>query len=251
MKFKLTSQIESDKEQKKIRDMGLELFKKRPMTDEELLVNPGLFIRSGVLAKLLFLNEIYSMIIDIPGHVIEFGVWYGQSLTVFENLRAIYEPYNYSRKIVGFDTFEGYPEISINDKESEIINVGNYKLENGYEDFLIELVDYHEKENVMKHIKKHEIVKGDILKTFPLWLKNNPSSVFSLLYLDVALYEPTKNILENAIERLMPGGVIVFDEFNNENYPGETKAVLETLDFDKFLVSKSKFLPDRVIFQKK
>ena len=60
MKFKLTSQIESDKEQKKIRDMGLELFKKRPMTDEELLVNPGLFIRSGVLAKLLFLNEIYS-----------------------------------------------------------------------------------------------------------------------------------------------------------------------------------------------
>ena len=38
----------------------------------------------------------------------EFGVRYGQVLSTLLNLRGIYEPYNYLREIIGFDTFEGF-----------------------------------------------------------------------------------------------------------------------------------------------
>jgi hypothetical protein len=76
------------------------LFKERPMKDEYLLVNLSMFMRSGTLAKLLFLNEMYQKILELPGIVCEFGVWMGASTIALENLRAVYEPYNYQRRIV-------------------------------------------------------------------------------------------------------------------------------------------------------
>ena len=81
------------------------LFKQRPMSDEDLLVNLTMYMRSGSLAKLLFLNEVYQKIIHIPGSILEFGIWMGASTITFENLRAVYEPYNYQRRIIAFDTF--------------------------------------------------------------------------------------------------------------------------------------------------
>ena len=38
----------------------------------------------------------------------EFGVQYGLSLSLLLKLRSIYEPFNYSREIIIFDTFEGF-----------------------------------------------------------------------------------------------------------------------------------------------
>jgi hypothetical protein len=36
-------------------------------------------------------------------------------MALFTTLRNIYEPYNMSRKIIGFDTFEGFPSVSPQD----------------------------------------------------------------------------------------------------------------------------------------
>src|SRR6188768_4162623 len=80
-----------------LRQKLLKLFAERPLPDDELLVNLGLYIRSGALAKMLFLNELYEKIVPIPGVICEFGVWWGQSLVMFENLRAVHEPYNHTR----------------------------------------------------------------------------------------------------------------------------------------------------------
>ena len=90
-------------------------------------------MRSSALAKLLFLNEAYQLILDQPGMIVEFGTWWGQNLVVFENLRAIYEPFNQSRRVLGFDTFEGYPAISGKDRPSETIKVGGYKVAENYQ----------------------------------------------------------------------------------------------------------------------
>lgn len=78
---------------------------------DELLLNLGLFMRSSVLTKILFINEVYCLIKNTPGCIMEIGVWWGQNLILFENLRAIYEPFNQSRRVIGFDTFEGYPDV--------------------------------------------------------------------------------------------------------------------------------------------
>jgi hypothetical protein len=218
------------------------------MQDEELLVNLGLYMRSGALAKILFLNEMYQMILGLPGIVCEFGVWWGQSLVVFENLRAVYEPYNYTRSIVGFDTFSGYTEIGGEDRRSETISEGVYSVPMGYEEYLRSLLNYHEQENVSGHIRKHEVIKGDATKTAAQYFNQHAEALVALAFFDMALYEPTKACLEAIKPRLMKGSIVAFDELCNSSYPGETKAAMESLGVRDFSVRRSKFLPDRAYF---
>ena len=221
------------------------------MNDEELLVNLGFYMRSGALARLLFLDEIYRKIVGIPGHIFEFGVWWGQTVTTFENLRAIHEPYNHQRHIVAFDTFTGYPEVGDSDRRSDIISEGVYSVSENYEAYLQELLDYHEKENVMSHIKKHEIVKGDARQSAARWFAANPHAMVAMAFFDMALYEPTKACLEQIKPRLMPGSVVAFDQFNHKDYPGETRAALEVLGTEGYAIVNSSVLPDRVLFVKR
>lgn len=226
----------------------LELFKSRQISDEELMVNLAMYMRSGALARLLFVNELYQKIVDLPGAVMEFGIWWGQNLVLFENLRAVYEPYNHARRIVGFDTFSGYEGIGESDTRSEIISEGVYGVPKGYEAYLTDLLEYHRQENVLPHIRKYELVKGDAGKTSHAYFDEHPEQLVALAYFDMALYEPTKKALEAIRPRLVPGSVIAFDELNNADYPGETRAALEVLGLKDFTVQRSRFLPDRTYF---
>lgn len=240
----ITSQNPSSEKVLQAREKLFQLFRDRPMTDEELLVNLGMFMRSGPLARLLFMNEIYQQILPVPGSIFEFGVWFGQSLVLYENLRAVYEPYSV-RRVVGFDTFEGYRAIGQNDVRSEIITEGVYKVAEGYESYLGELLNYHEAENVMSHVKKHLVVKGDASVTCPAYLEQHPETVVALAYFDMALYEPTRKCLTAIMPRLVKGSIVVLDEFGHPDYPGETKAVMETFDLKRSAIRRSRFLPDR------
>jgi len=221
------------------------LFTNRPMDDEDLLVNLSMYMRSGSMAKLLFVNEIYQKVLNIPGAIFEFGIWMGATTIALENLRAVYEPYNHQRRIVAFDTFEGYVGIGKLDIRSKIIEEGVYTVSEGYEKYLEELLDYHEQENVMSHIKKHTLIKGDASITCPNYLEANPHILIALAYFDMALYEPTRKCLEVIMPRLIKGSVLVFDELCHPDYPGETQAVIEVLGSRNFEIQKSKFLPDR------
>jgi hypothetical protein len=246
-----TSQHSSSQAALLAREDLFRLFAERPLSDEELLVNLGLFMRSGALAKLLFLNEVYAEIVSIPGVVCEFGVWWGQTLAVFENLGAVYEPYNSTRRVIGFDTFSGYAGIGQHDKRSSGIAEGVYGLPEGYESYLDQVLSYHQAENVMSHVRRHELIKGDAAITCPKWFDDHPEALVALAFFDLALYEPTRACLEAIKPRLLSGSMVVFDELSNPNYPGETRAALETLGLDGFSVRRSRFLPDRAIFVRK
>ena len=102
---KITSQTQADKNIVENRENLYELFKSRPMDDIDTLTNLSLWIRSGQLAKILFIDEIYREILSLPGVIMEFGSWLGGTTCLFENFRAIHEPYNHLRKVVTFDTF--------------------------------------------------------------------------------------------------------------------------------------------------
>lgn len=221
------------------------LFKDRPMPDDQLMVNLALFMRSGSLAKVLFADELYKKILPIPGVIMEFGIWWGANLALFTNLRAVYEPYNYSRKVVGFDTFGGYESISEKDIETETIKSGGYTVSSDYQPYLEEILQYHENENVMAHINKHELVAGDATKTIGEYLKNHPETIISLAFFDMALYEPTKACLEAIEPHLVKGSVIAMDEINSPDYPGETVALKEAWGLKKYQILKSNYLPDR------
>ncbi len=229
------------------RELLYQLFRDCPIPDDQLLICLGLFMRSSALTKILFVNEVYQQILSQPGIIVEFGTWWGQNLVLFENFRAIYEPFNQSRRVIGFDTFTGYPAVSAKDRPSETIKVGGYKVAENYKGYLETLIDYHEKNNVLAAIKKHELVEGDVTKTAPAYFAENDDVVIALAYFDMALYEPTKAALEAIRPHLISGSVIMLDEFNNHEYPGETRAFKEVFKGVRFRAKKSQFMTDRTI----
>jgi hypothetical protein len=223
----------------------LELFENNPLPPEQLLTNLLLFTRASVLAKVFYLNELYQNILDKPGIIIEFGVWWGQNLALFESLRAIHEPYNYTRRVVGFDTFTGYESISAEDGNSQYVRDGAYSVSESYEDFLARLLDYHQRENSMPQIKKYELIKGDAGEKIVEYLRSHPETIIALAYFDMQLYKPTKECLQAIKPHLTRGSVIAMDEINSAEFPGETIALKEVWDLAKLKIVRSQFLPDR------
>ncbi len=244
-KFAFKIETKASEAQVAHREVLYKLFRECPMPVDQLMIVLGLYLRSSALAKILFLDEMYQMIVDIPGVILEFGSWWGQNLVLFENLRAIYEPFNQSRRIIGFDTFKGYPSGSDRDGTSDIIEAGSYNVGEDYQEYLEQLIDYHEKNNVLGTVKKHRLVAGDVAETAPRFFEENPGTVVALAYFDMALYEPTKVALQTIRPHLIPGSVLMLDEFNNKDYPGETIAFKEVFKDESYTVRRSAFMPDR------
>ena len=241
--YKLQSR--ASEKQKSAREQLLELFQTTPIPPEHLLVNLGLYMRSSVVAKFLYVNEIYQQVVAIPGVVMEFGVWWGQNLALFESFRAAYEPYNYTRKIIGFDTYEGYPSLSVQDGSCDLVALNQYAVSENYLEHLSALLDYHQQENVMSHVKKYELVKGDATVTIGEYLGAHPETIVSLAYFDMQLYEPTLRCLEAIKPYLVKGSVVAMDELNSFEFPGETVAFREAFGDMNFKLLRSRFLPDR------
>ena len=220
-------------------------FKKCPIPDDEILSNIGLFANRQTLSRIIFMHDIYKKIIDVHGIIVEFGVRWGQNLALFSSFRGMYEPYNYNRKIVGFDTFSGFPDISDKDGNNEIMKKGAYSVTPKYEEYLQNILDYHEKESPLSHIKKYELVKGDATVTIDEYLNKNPETIIALAYFDFDIYSPTKKCLERIVEggHLTKGSVIVFDELNCHDFPGETLALKEVLGLDTYRIRRNPLNP--------
>jgi hypothetical protein len=231
--------------QQRSRENLKRLFAETPLPAEDLLVNLPLYMRSSTVAKLLWINELYEMITPLPGSIMEFGVWWGSNLTLFESLRAVHEPYNFNRRIIGFDTFSGYPESRPEDGTDELVHTGAYSVGSGYLEHLNGLLEYHEAENPMADIRKYELVEGDATETIGTYLDAHPETVIALGYFDMQLYEPTKACLEAIRPYLARGAVLAMDELNTAEFPGETVAFREALGLDRYPMRRSRFLPDR------
>ena len=182
------------------------------------------------ISRLLYYYKLYQQIVDIPGVICEFGVQYGATLSNLVNLRGMLEPYNVSRKLFGFDTFEGFVSISDKDhKRNDILKVGDYSVPINYEKQLNDILELQEINCPVSHIKKFELVKGDVSITVPKWLEDNPEALISMAIFDMDLYRPTKDVLERIIPRLYKGSLLVFDELTLATNPGESVALQEVL----------------------
>ncbi len=187
------------------------------------------FTTKRSIARFLAHTELFQRILPVNGIIVECGVLDGASLFTWAQLSNIFEPVNHTRKIVGFDTFEGFP--SVND---DVDNQGYYKYQAGdtrgseFADFDIS-IDKFNHERHLSHIPLIELVKGDFNETGPKWAEDNPVKSIALLYLDFDLYEPTKTALEVFLPRMPKGAIVAFDELNHEVYPGETIAYDEVM----------------------
>lgn len=219
----------------------IDLFNNNPLPDEELMRNLGLFLNPADFRKFLFINDLYRKNIGIHGVIMEFGVRWGQNLNLFQGLRSIYEPFNYSRRIIGFDTWEGFPSVHEKDGAERYAIQGGYNVTANYKDYLEKVLKNLENESPLEHLKKFELVQGDASVELEKYLKAHPETIISLAYFDFDIYEPTKKCLELIKPHITKGTVIGFDELNQPKFPGETVALREVLGLDKFSIRRSEF----------
>ena len=209
---------------------------------DEILANLGLYMPSKHLARLLFFREIYALVLNTHGIVIEFGVRWGQTLALLSNLRSILEPFNRHRRLVGFDTFDGFQGVAPEDGARAGCRDGDFSVSPSYEQELARVLTLHERLNPLSHLRRFELVRGDAVETVPAWFDAHPEAVVSLAILDFDIYAPTKAALLAIKPRLFKGSVPVFDELSDDVFPGETVAVREVLGLENLRIQRSPFV---------
>ena len=208
------------------------------------LKNFSKYVRRQDIARFMVYHELFRKQIGIKGSVVECGVHQGGSIMSWAKISSILQPYNYHRKIIGFDTFKGFPKVSKIDKNNKIVKKGMFSEKfNILDDIKLSIKDY-DKNRFINHISKIELIKGDATKTIPQFLRKNKHLLISLLFLDFDIYKPTFIALKYFLPRMSKGAIIAFDELNNKQWPGETMALLKKFNINKHKINNFKFEPN-------
>jgi hypothetical protein len=169
------------------------------------------------LSKFIAHFELFKMVQNLPGAIVECGVFKGASLVRFAGFRDLFGN-SYSRKVIGFDIFGEFPETEYEDDQ---------KYRKG---FINETgggisIEVEQLEEVFRHkkLENFELIKGDVTKTVPEYVKNNPHLKIALLNMDTDVFEPAVAILNNLYSRIVRGGILIVDDYGV--FPGETNAV--------------------------
>lgn len=189
------------------------------------------------LSRVFYFYELYKKIINVPGCIMEFGVHFGANLSLLINLRGIFEPYNSSRKVIGFDTFSGFSSVDSSfdgllSEENDVKTIDKYK------DILDQILHLQEQNSPLNHIKRYDLIQGDVCETIDDYLENNKHQLISLAIFDMDIYKPTKIAIEKILPRLTKGSILVFDQLNSKEYPGETLAFQEVLGANNYKIYK-------------
>lgn len=237
----------SDQESIKAREELFQIMNNYPSTDDEKERSLGLFLRGSLLARIFGIREVYEKIVNLPGCIIDLGTWRGQTAVVCENLRAIFEPLHFNRRIVAFDTFTGYTGFSDDDNATNLHKDGTYSTGETYDELLSTILQLHEKNNVLGHNHgKHKVIKGDCLETLPAFFKSYTNEFVALAFFDVNSIKPTLESFNLIYEKLVPGGIIAFWQLSREGSVIQAEGqvyVSEILNKYKHSLHRSTFYP--------
>ena len=225
-----------------------DLLKKHATCPLVQLYNFPRVSRTQEFTKLLALYEMYKLVQDVHGSFIEIGVLEGFNIFALGHFCEIFEHRNYTRRIFGFDTFEGYGSFTPKDPIPESVNVLQ---RTSSLDLLTECVDVFNEAIAFNQFRKIELVKGDAAVSIPAFLERHPELVVSLLMLQTDIYEPTKAALELLYPRMPKGSVVSFVALNYPPTPGETSALAETIGLDNVELRRFPFATKISYFIKK
>ena len=194
----------------------------------DVLESFAIYTRRINVTRFLAHYELYKMVQDIPGSIVECGVYQGNSFFAFHKFLEIFHPGDRIRHVLGFDDFKGLrlteedgPEYPGRSKKEGGWQSGNFK------PALESLLDIQTQDQFITASKRAFLIEGDILETVPKYVEDNPGLRISLLHLDVDVYKPTKTALEHLYDRVVAGGLVVLDEYAMMEWGGESKAVEE------------------------
>jgi hypothetical protein len=170
------------------------------------------FLGAGSIGRYLSLYECYKQTLGVAGHIAEVGVYRGAVSLLFTKLVLLYEPYS-TTQVHGFDMYEravpstrgkGFSFVETYQRVKNLIDI----------------------QGLQANCLLHDVNAIDEL---PGFFEQAPHLQFKLVFLDAGDYDIVSSCLREFWPRLTTGGIIIFDQFNHEAAPGETRAVKEFL----------------------
>ncbi len=202
---------------------------------EFIASSPSLFSNRVGVQSLITRYELYKLILEVPGDIIECGVYQGNSFAWLAHLSVILEPHAINRRIIGFDTFEGFSSI---DADADPSDISGENFSNTSYQMILDSIELIDMVRPVNKINRFQLVKGDIVETLPKFIAANSWMTCAMLILDTDLYKPTKVALQSILKLMPKGAILVFDEYNYQNFPGETQAIREVLELNNLRVRK-------------
>ena len=183
------------------------------------------------IGKFMAHYELFKMSQNVPGSIVECGVFKGISLVRFATFRDLLKIK--SKKIIGFDAFGKFPKTNYKQdqkmREKFITDSGTSGISR---EQLLKIFK-------QKKIDDIELVKGNVIETIPKFIKKYPKLKISFLNLDTDVYEPAVTTLEYLYPKISKGGILVMDDY--KVFPGETKAVNDYFKNKKIKIQKFPF----------
>lgn len=171
------------------------------------------------LRKLFVRYELYKLVENVPGDIIECGVFKGAGWMYWLKVLDLYSR-GEQKRVIGFDTFSSFADSLLDyEKESAKAFTDEADFEGVDPDAILDCAK-------KAGFTNGELIKGDVLETIPEYVKSNPGFRISLLNLDFDTYHGTKIGLDHFYDLVSPGGIIVFDEYGKRGW-GESDAVDE------------------------
>ena len=179
------------------------------------------------LKRILAHGELFKKTLDVPGDIVELGVFRGAGLFTWANLLECYQIGNRTKTVYGFDNWTGFTELA--NEDGEVVdelqkNDGGFSPASYYDE-LLSAIELFDKDRFVPWKPRIKLVKGDIEDSAKQFMKQNPGVRFSFIHFDCDLFNPTLAALEAFYPSLSRGGVMIFDEYAQKEWPGETKAV--------------------------
>jgi len=191
------------------------------------------FTHPSRINKFLAHYELYQMILNLPGDVFEMGVFKAGSMIRWATFRQLLEN-SYSRRIVGFDTFGKFPLKGVElDVDLEYVEAFVAKAGDGLSREQVQQIF------TRKGFENIELQEGNVTDTLPHFVMNNPACRIALLHLDLNVKEPTKFVLEALYDRVVPGGLIVIDDYTS--VVGATEAIDDLVSDKGLKIEKLSF----------
>jgi len=237
---------------KELQDICNNNSKNMPSNDTYDSFNKFIFSNdTKLLGKLLYRYKYFQEVMHLPGDIVEVGVFKGSGIATFSKFVDIFCP-NSNTKIIGFDIFQDFNKERILDKDGNFnkdkMNVVYSKVDKS--ELSIESV-YNRLDTMNIH-KKYMLVMGDVEDTLPIFVNENPGLRIKLIYIDVDLERATYNTLKYLWNRLLPGGIIVFDEYEYHKFSESTgvEKFLKEFNLPYELVSTNWIAPTAYMIKK-
>jgi hypothetical protein len=168
-----------------------------------------------MVGRLLYFADMLERTSGLSGDIVECGVSIGHGALLFLLLD---EQFGLERTYYGFDSFEGFPDPVEKDEVTPIKGKGFFA--NAPEVVLRTLRDGRLPDSVIE--QRVRLVKGWFQDTVPQY-----HGSIAILHLDCDLYQSYLTCLESLYDKVVSGGVIMFDEYDGRWWPGARKAIDE------------------------